>query len=78
MSTVAVTYSLEVGGSSVISLKESFAKVNANVVDADFRKMMADIPKAEFEQLYETPQGMQKLFAHAKAAAWSFCVTLTV
>jgi hypothetical protein len=48
MTKVAVTYSPEVGGSSVISLKESFKHVGSQVIDGDYRKMMADIPVEEF------------------------------
>lgn len=72
MSYVAVTYSSEVGGSSVVSLKESFREVGADIVDADYRQMMADIPKEQFDLLYNTADGRQKLFAHAKAKAFDF------
>lgn len=69
MTRVAVTYSPEVGGSSVISLKESFTHVGSEVIDGDYRKMMEDIPKEEFDKLYSTEEGRQRLFAHAKAKA---------
>lgn len=66
---VAVTCNEELGGSSVISLKKSFASVNMDVHNADFRAMMKAIPTEEFEAAYENPMMRQKLFAHAKAAA---------
>ena len=69
MSRVAVTYSPIVGGSSVISLKKSFQKVGSDVIDADYRQMMADIPEEEFKKLYATQEGRRQLFAHAKAKA---------
>lgn len=74
MTKVAVTYSPEVGGSSVVSIKKSFSSepIGAEVVDADFRLLMSDISKANFEQLYQTAEGRQTLFAHAKAKAAAF------
>jgi gamma-glutamyl-gamma-aminobutyrate hydrolase PuuD len=69
MPKVAVTYSPEVGGTSVISLKKSFSSVNCEVLDADYREMMRDIPKEEFDEAYNTPEGRNKIFAHAKFAA---------
>ncbi|MGX6642446.1 Dot/Icm T4SS effector Ceg34 [Legionella pneumophila] len=69
MARVIVTYSPEVGGSSVLSLKESFTHVGSEVIDGDYRKMMEDIPKEEFDKLYSTKEGRQRLFAHAKAKA---------
>ncbi len=69
MTKVALTYSPEVGGSSVISLKESFTHVGSEVIDADYRKMMEDIPKGAFESLYSTEEGRQRLFVHAKTKA---------
>lgn len=69
MARVVVTYSPVVGGSSVISLKESFTEVGSEIIDGDYRKMMEDIPKEEFDKLYSTEEGRQKLFAHAKAKA---------
>lgn len=69
MSKVAVTYNPIVGGSSVISLKESFQEVSSKVVDADYRQMMSDISEEEFKKLYATQKGRQQLFAHAKAKA---------
>lgn len=69
MARVIVTYSPEVGGSSVLSLKESFTYVGSEVIDGDYRKMMEDIPKEEFDKLYSTKEGRQRLFAHAKAKA---------
>ena len=72
MAKIAVTYSPIVGGSSVVSLKESLKDVCSDVIDADFRTMMADIPEEEFNKLYSTPEGCQKLFAHAKAKGTDF------
>lgn len=69
MSKVAVTFSPEVGGSSVISLIDSFAHVESEVITANYRKMMEEIPKEEFDKLYSLPKGRQILFAHAKAKA---------
>lgn len=69
MPKVAVTYSPEVGGASVISLKNSFSSVDCEVLDADYREMMRDIPKEEFDEAYKTPEGRNKIFAHAKFAA---------
>ncbi|WP_419420514.1 gamma-glutamyl-gamma-aminobutyrate hydrolase family protein [Legionella sp. D16C41] len=66
---VAVTDSLEVGSLSAPSLKKSFASVKCNVVDADFREMMKDIPKEVFEKAYKTTEGRKKLFLHAKYKA---------
>ncbi len=66
---VAVTYSKEVGGSSVESLKRSFDSVGSEVVDADYRLMMSDFPKETFDKLYESPEGRKVLFAHAKSKA---------
>ncbi|MGQ3889458.1 gamma-glutamyl-gamma-aminobutyrate hydrolase family protein [Legionella sp. CNM-1927-20] len=66
---VAVTDSPEVGSLSAPSLKKAFSSVNFDVIDADFRAMMKDIPKEEFEKLYTTVQGRTKLFAHAKYMA---------
>lgn len=72
MTKVAVTYSPEVGGASVVSLKKSFSSVNCEVLDADYREMLRDIPKEEFEEAYKTPEGRNKLFAHAKFVAEKF------
>lgn len=72
MPKIAVTYSPEVGGSSVISLKKSFSSVDCEVLDADYREMMRDIPKEEFDEAYKTPEGRNKIFAHAKFAAEKF------
>ena len=72
MPNIAVTFSPIVGGSSVISLQESFKEVGSTVVNADFRAMMADIPVDDFKQLYSTPDGRQILFAHAKMKAAEF------
>ena len=72
MPKVAVTYSPEVGGTSVISLKKSFSSVDCEVLDADYREMMRDIPKEEFDEAYKTPEGRNKIFAHAKFAAEKF------
>lgn len=69
MARIIVTYSPEVGGSSVLSLKESFTYVGSEVIDGDYRKMMEDIPKEEFGSLYSTKECRQRLFAHAKAKA---------
>ncbi|WP_298626038.1 gamma-glutamyl-gamma-aminobutyrate hydrolase family protein [uncultured Legionella sp.] len=69
MPIAAVTYSSKVGGSSVVSLKESFVDVGCTVVDADYREMMADISEPKFDELYTSSQGRLKLFAHAKAKA---------
>ncbi|KTD34145.1 glutamine amidotransferase [Legionella moravica] len=69
MTKVAVTFSPIVGGSSVISLKEAFEHVGSTIVDADYRKMLEDIPDEQFQELYKDPQGRQILFAHAKARA---------
>ncbi|WP_131782906.1 gamma-glutamyl-gamma-aminobutyrate hydrolase family protein [Legionella gresilensis] len=66
---VAVTDSPEVGSRSAPSLKKSFASVNCDVVDADFRVMMRDIPKEVFEEAYKTKEGRKKLFLHAKYMA---------
>lgn len=57
MTRVTVTYSPEVGGSSVISLKKSFKHVGSEVIDGDYREMMQEIPKAEFDKLYFTEAG---------------------
>ncbi len=59
MARIIVTYSPEVGGSSVLSLKESFTYVGSEVIDGDYRKMMEDIPKEEFGSLYSTKEGRQ-------------------
>lgn len=72
MVTVAVTFSKQVGGSTAVSLKESFIEVGANVIDADFREMMSDITTERFKHLYETVSGRKKLFAHAKLKAKAF------
>ncbi len=82
MAKVAVTYSSEVGGSSVISLKQSFTDTGADVVDADFRELMQDIPVEKFNDLYQTQEGREKLFAHAKKMAEDFladkdCIALS-
>lgn len=69
MPIVAVTYSPQVGGSSVVSLKKSFKHVGSTVIDADYRAMMADISEEKFNELYASSQGRLKLFAHAKAKA---------
>lgn len=69
MPKIAVTYSSEVGGASVISLKKSFSSVNCEILDADYREMMRDIPTDEFDEAYKTPEGRNKIFAHAKFAA---------
>jgi gamma-glutamyl-gamma-aminobutyrate hydrolase PuuD len=69
MPKVAVTYSPEVGGSSVISLKNAFLSVDCEIVDADYRKMISNIPNHQFEEAYKTPEGRIKVFAHAKFAA---------
>jgi hypothetical protein len=55
MPKVAVTYSPEVGGSSVISLKNAFLSVDWEICDADYRKMISNIPNHQFEQVYKTP-----------------------
>lgn len=72
MVTVAVTFSKQVGGSTAVSLKESFIEVGAKVIDADFREMMSDITTHRFKHLYETISGRKKLFAHAKLKAQAF------
>ena len=72
MPKVAVTYSPEVGGASVISLKLSFSSVNCEVVDADYREIMRGIPKEEFDEAYKTPEGRSRIFAHAKFVAEKF------
>lgn len=72
MPKVAVTYSPEVGGASVISLKNSFSSVNCEVVDADYREMMRGIPKDEFDEAYKTSDGRSRIFAHAKFIAEKF------
>jgi gamma-glutamyl-gamma-aminobutyrate hydrolase PuuD len=72
MPKVAVTYSPEVGGASVISLKNSFSSVNCEVVDADYREMMRGIPKEEFDEAYKTSEGRSRIFAHAKFIAEKF------
>ncbi|HHT0593846.1 TPA: gamma-glutamyl-gamma-aminobutyrate hydrolase family protein [Legionella anisa] len=69
MPKVAITYSPEVGGASVISLIKSFSSVDCEVIYADYREMMREIPTAEFYEAYKTYEGCQKLFAHAKKAA---------
>lgn len=69
MPKVAVTYSPEVGGASVISLKNSFYSVDCEVVDADFREMLQAVPKENFNKAYHTSAGRSKIFAHAKFAA---------
>ncbi len=69
MSKVAVTYSPVVGGDCVISIQESFQEVGSEVINADYRQMMADIPEEEFKKLYDTLEGRKQLFAHAKAKA---------
>lgn len=69
MVTVAVSYSKKIGGSSVLSLKASFKKAGAEVVDADYTDMIDDIPKEVFDSLYKTEDGRRTLFAHAKAKA---------
>ncbi|WP_304601748.1 gamma-glutamyl-gamma-aminobutyrate hydrolase family protein [Legionella bononiensis] len=69
MPKVAVTFSPIVGGSSVVSLKKAFKHVGSTVVDADYRKMLEEIPEEKFQELYKDPQGRQLLFAHAKARA---------
>ena len=72
MPKAAVTYSPEVGGASVISLKNSFSSVNCEVVDADYREMMRGIPKEEFDEAYKTSEGRSRIFAHAKFIAEKF------
>ncbi len=72
MIRVAVTYSSEVGGASVLSLKKSFASVNCEVIDADYREIMRDISNEEFNASYQTLEGRKNLFAHAKAKAEAF------
>ncbi|WP_131740583.1 gamma-glutamyl-gamma-aminobutyrate hydrolase family protein [Legionella busanensis] len=67
--TVAVSDSPEVGSRSAPSVKKSFSSVKCNVVDADFRIMMRDIPKEVFEEAYKTTEGRKKLFLHAKYMA---------
>lgn len=72
MPRIAVTYSSEVGGNSVISLKQSFFTAGCDVVDADFREMMRSVPKQAFFEAYKTQEGRIKLFAHAKYTAAKF------
>lgn len=69
MVKIAVTYSTQVGGMSVVSLQNCLKKVGADVVDADYRVMMEDISEETFNQLYETQKGRRQLFAHAKFKA---------
>ncbi len=69
MPKVAISYCPAIGGSSVVSLQKSFKHVGAEIVDADFRKMMAEIPEKKFDELYSSPEGRLQLFAHAKAKA---------
>ena len=71
MSKVAITYSEEVGGSSVVSMQKAFRESGAEVTNADYREMMRPL-ESEFDVLYETKQGREKLFAHAKAQATAF------
>ena len=72
MSKVAVTYSPEAGGVCVLSIKEALLEVGSEVVNADFRHMTADIPEEIFNQMNDTPEGRQQLFAHTKAKAVEF------
>lgn len=72
MARVAISFSPEVGGTSVISVIKSFKFVGSDVVYADYRQLMRDIPVAEFERLYDTEQGRIELFAHAKFKAKAF------
>ena len=69
MVQIAVTYSTQVGGMSVVSLQNCLKKVGADVVEADYRVMMEDISKETFNQKYETQEGRRQLFAHAKFKA---------
>lgn len=69
MPRIAVTYSPEVGGSSVHSAVNASKAAGAEVEHADYRKVFAAISEAEFEKAYQDPKDRTKLFAHAKAIA---------
>ena len=71
-SHVAVIYSPQVGGMSVLSLIQSFKDVGCEVDFADYREFMRSIPIKEFNRAYHTLEGRKKLFAHAKAKATQF------
>jgi gamma-glutamyl-gamma-aminobutyrate hydrolase PuuD len=67
---IAITYSPEVGGNSVISIFSAFEKMGSDPIATDFMKMFNDDIKAkDFLRLYNSPEGQAKLFAHAKQKA---------
>ncbi|WP_238584625.1 gamma-glutamyl-gamma-aminobutyrate hydrolase family protein [Legionella worsleiensis] len=41
-------------------------------MDADYREMMRDIPKEEFDEAYQSAEGRSRIFAHAKFRAENF------
>lgn len=69
MAKIVVSYSPEVGGSSVVSLMNAFKDVGGEIINADFRAMMDAFSEADFNRLYSTAEGRSQLFAHAKAMA---------
>ena len=67
---IAVTYNQTVGGSSVISIKETLASLGADVIDADYRKI---VPNSQaIEKIYTNKKKKVDWFSSAKREALSF------
>ena len=65
MINVAVTYSAQVGGSSVLSLRKAFVAIGCNVIDADYRLCSEIIPKECFEDIAK----QDSIWSHLKFEA---------
>jgi gamma-glutamyl-gamma-aminobutyrate hydrolase PuuD len=78
MPKIAITFSPEVGGLSVESLRSSFLDVGCDVKNADFRAIMRGVSEQDFKEAYQTHEGRMKLLAHAKANAQEFFETYQI
>jgi hypothetical protein len=67
---IAITYNKEIGGSSVISLKNSIKELDSEVVDADYRLITPDLP--DLEDIYTNRKKRSTLFKEAKRKAILF------
>lgn len=67
---IAITYNEKIGGSSVISLKNSIKELDSEVVDADYRLITSDLP--DLEDIYTNRKKRSTLFKKAKMKAILF------